>query len=69
MPRLETRPQPSVFWTYASPILALLLTVAIGVALFMALGKDPLKGLQVFFWEPVKSSMRWASCWSRPRPC
>ena len=55
MPRLETRPQPSVFWTYASPILALLLTVAIGVALFVALGKDPLKGLQVFFWEPVRS--------------
>lgn len=55
MPRLETRPQPSSFWSYASPVLALLLTVAIGVALFVALGKDPLKGLQVFFWEPVRS--------------
>ena len=27
----------------------------IGVLLFMALGKDPVKGLQVFFWEPIKS--------------
>jgi ABC-type uncharacterized transport system permease subunit len=29
--------------------------VLIGVALFVALGKDPVKGLQVFFWEPIKS--------------
>ena len=55
MPRLETRPQPSTFWRYASPVLALLLTIILGVALFVALGKDPVKGLQIFFWEPVKS--------------
>ena len=55
MIKLEMRPQPSAFWTYASPVLALLVTVAIGVLLFMALGKDPVKGLQVFFWEPIKS--------------
>jgi len=55
MPQLEVRPQPSSFWSYASPLLALLITVLIGVALFVALGKDPVKGLQVFFWEPIKS--------------
>ena len=55
MIKLEARPTPSAFWTYASPMLALLVTVVIGVLLFMALGKDPVKGLQVFFWEPVKS--------------
>lgn len=55
MLRLEVRPQPSPFWSYASPILALLITVLIGMALFSALGKDPLRGLQVFFWEPIKS--------------
>ena len=55
MIKLEMRPQPSTFWTYASPVLALLITVAIGVLLFIALGKDPVKGLQVFFWEPIKS--------------
>ena len=53
--RLEVRPQPSPFWSYASPMLALLITVVIGIGLFVALGKDPVKGLQVFFWEPIKS--------------
>ena len=55
MMRFEARPEPSKFWTYASPLLALLVTVVIGVLLFVALGKDPVRGLQVFFWEPVKS--------------
>jgi general nucleoside transport system permease protein len=55
MAQLEVRPQASQFWSYASPVLALLITVVLGVALFMALGKDPLKGLQVFFWEPIRS--------------
>ncbi len=53
--KLEVRPQPSSFWSYASPLLALLITILIGVALFIALGKDPVRGLQVFFWEPIKS--------------
>jgi simple sugar transport system permease protein len=53
--RLEVRPQPSVLWSYASPLLALLCTVVIGVILFSMLGKDPVRGLQVFFWEPIRS--------------
>jgi ABC-type uncharacterized transport system permease subunit len=53
--KLEPRPQASKFWSYGSPLLALVITVLIGVALFIALGKDPVKGLQVFFWEPVKT--------------
>ena len=56
MLRLEVRPQPSRAWSYASPMLALLITVVIGVILFAALGKDPVRGLQVFFWEPVKNA-------------
>ena len=55
MIRLEARSQASKFWTYASPLLALLVTVVIGVLLFAALGKDPGRGLQIFFWEPIKS--------------
>jgi len=54
--KLEARPQPSKFWTYGAPVLALLITVLIGVLLFIALGKDPVKGLQVFFWEPIKTA-------------
>jgi general nucleoside transport system permease protein len=56
MLKLEPRAEVSRFWTFASPVLALLLTVIIGVILFAALGKDPVRGLQVFFWEPIKSS-------------
>lgn len=56
MLKLEARPQASRVWTYASPLLALAITVAIGVTLFVLLGKDPVRGLQVFFWEPVKSA-------------
>jgi general nucleoside transport system permease protein len=55
MLKLEARPEPSRAWSYGSPVLALALTVLIGVLLFLALGKDPVKGLLVFFWEPVKS--------------
>lgn len=55
MLRLEARPEPSHFWSYASPVLALFITVLIGTVLFSALGKNPGQGLLVFFWEPVKS--------------
>jgi simple sugar transport system permease protein len=55
MLKLEQRPQASKFWSVASPLLALAITVVIGTLLFMVLGKDPVKGLQVFFWEPIKS--------------
>ena len=52
MLKLEARPQPSSAWSYGSPLLALLCTVVIGVILFMLLGKDPVRGLQVFFLDP-----------------
>src|ERR1035437_639472 len=55
MLKLEARAQASPLWSYASPVLALLATVLIGVMLFAALGKDPVSGVQVFFWEPIKS--------------
>ncbi len=55
MIKLEPRPQASRLWTYGSPVLALCVTVLIGVVLFAVLGKDPVRGLQVFFWEPLRS--------------
>ena len=55
MLKLEARSQPSPAWTYGSPVLALAVTVLIGVLLFVALGKDPVAGLRVFFWDPIKS--------------
>jgi simple sugar transport system permease protein len=41
--------------SFASPLLALAITVVLGIGLFVLLGKDPLRGLQVFFVEPVRS--------------
>ena len=55
MLKLEARPQPSAAMALASPLLALAITVLIGTALFALLGKDPLRALQMFFWEPLKS--------------
>ena len=56
MPRLEARPAPSRAMSFASPLLALALTLACGVALFALLGKDPARGLAVFFIEPFRGA-------------
>ena len=40
----------------ASPLIALATTVVLGVILFALLGVDPLRGLQMFFWEPIRSA-------------
>ncbi len=54
--KLEARPEPSKHWGYGSPLLALAITVVVGVLLFSALGKDPVRGLQAFFWDPIKTT-------------
>ncbi len=56
MLKLEARPQPSKAMSFASPLIALAVTVVVGVLLFTLLGKDPLRGLQMFFVEPVKNA-------------
>jgi simple sugar transport system permease protein len=66
--KLEPRAQNSAFWSYGSPVLALLLTVVIGVLLFMALGKDPIRGLQMFFWEPIRSGYAWGELMVKATP-
>lgn len=55
MLELQARPEPSRAWALGSPLLALALTVAIGLGLFAVLGKDPLRGLELFFYEPIKN--------------
>ena len=55
MLKLERRPEPSRVLAFTSPLLALALTLAVGFALFVALGKDPLRGLTLFFYEPLKN--------------
>ncbi|MFY8088499.1 MAG: ABC transporter permease [Rubrivivax sp.] len=56
MLRLEARAEPSKVLSVASPVIALALTVLVGVLLFVLLGKDPVRGLQMFFVEPLKSA-------------
>ena len=56
MLKLEPRTQTSLVLDIAAPLLALALTVLIGIVLFTALDKDPLRALQLFFIEPVKNA-------------
>jgi ABC-type uncharacterized transport system permease subunit len=54
--KLEPRPAPSKVLSLASPLIALLITILVGIGLFVALGKDPVAGLQMFLVEPLKST-------------
>ncbi|GAB4387244.1 ABC transporter permease [Albidovulum sp.] len=53
MPRLEKRPNPSRFWQYATPPVAVILTMVAGGLLFALMGKDPLAVIRTIFWEPL----------------
>lgn len=53
--KLEARAQPSRLLMVGSPVIALLITVLVGSLLFVVLGKNPLDGLRMFFYEPVKN--------------
>ena len=55
MLKLEARAQPSQAMSLLSPLLALGVTLLVGSALFVMLGRDPLRGLQMFFVEPLSS--------------
>jgi simple sugar transport system permease protein len=68
MLKLQARAQPSRFWSYASPFLALVITVLMGVALFGALGKDPVRGLSMFFWLPIQSLYAWGELLVKATP-
>jgi simple sugar transport system permease protein len=60
MLKLERRADPSALMSWMSPVCALLLTVACGAILFLALGKNPAAGLSVFFLEPLKDLRGWS---------
>ncbi len=53
MIRLEARPQPSQMMAYATPVLAVVLTMIFGGLLFAVLGKDPVEAILTIFWEPI----------------
>ncbi|MCV2874293.1 ABC transporter permease [Defluviimonas sp. WL0050] len=53
MLRLEKRPNPSQFWQYGTPVVAVLLTMIVGGILFAMLGKDPFAVIRTIFWDPI----------------
>ena len=53
MIRIEARAQPSQMMAYATPLLAVLLTMLFGGILFAVLGKDPVAAIATIFWEPI----------------
>jgi simple sugar transport system permease protein len=57
---LEPRAHPSALMAGLSPVFALAITIACGLLLFFAVGKDPLASLAVFFVEPLRSLQGWA---------
>ena len=55
MIRLETRPEPSRTMVYASPVIAVVLTVVTAMGMFALLGVDPIRAVFTFFVEPVST--------------
>jgi simple sugar transport system permease protein len=53
MIRLEKRPTPSQFWSWLTPVVAVLATMVAGGLLFGALGTDPLVAIRTIFWDPI----------------
>jgi len=55
LPYLEKRQLESKFWIYASPVLALVLTLLAGAFLFRIMGVDVGKALYTFFIDPIST--------------
>ncbi len=51
--KLEPRAQPSELMGYLSPLFAVVLTLIGGLIVFSALGKNPIEGFRVFFFNPL----------------
>ena len=65
MIRLEKRLQPSRTLTSLTPILAVILTMIIGGAMFALLGKPPLESIRIIFWDPLFNPQ--FAAYSRPQ--
>src|SRR5882762_2198387 len=50
---LERRPERSRLMALASPVIAIVLTLATGAALFALLGKPPVEALKIYFLDPL----------------
>lgn len=55
MLRLEPRAVAQPWIRLVTPLLAIVLTVLTGLVIFAVLGKDPIRGFEVFFINPLKT--------------
>ncbi len=53
---LERRPDASRLWLYATPVLAVILTVLSGAVMFALMGFDPMAALRAYFVSPLLDS-------------
>ncbi|MEE2722369.1 MAG: ABC transporter permease [Pseudomonadota bacterium] len=53
--RLEQRPEVSKSMVYASPLIAVVLTILTAMVMFALLGVDPVKAIATFFIEPIST--------------
>lgn len=56
---LEKRPQPSRAWVFATPLLAVALTMFFGGVLFAVLGQNPFVTIRTIFLDPLFSEFAW----------
>lgn len=66
--RLEPRGERSLFWSYGSPILAVILTILTMMLIFALLGQPPVKGIETFLIQPISSMTGLSSLLVRAAP-
>jgi len=57
--QLEKKPEPSKKMLFATPILAVLLTMVLGAIVFSILGYDGLGAVREIFLTPIMNSLKW----------
>jgi general nucleoside transport system permease protein len=65
---LVPRTAPARTMQWASPLLAIVLTLLAGALLFALMGQDPLQGLKVFLWDPLATRRGWSELGLKATP-
>ena len=65
---LVPRAERARIMVWASPLIAVALTLAAGALLFALMGRDPLQALRVFFWEPLATQRGWSELGLKATP-
>jgi general nucleoside transport system permease protein len=65
---LVPRAEPARTMQWASPLLAIVLTLLAGALLFALMGQDPLQGLKVFLWDPLATRRGWSELGLKATP-